>query len=224
MYVGRKKPAPTALFFNCGFARVNIQETLSEDPTTCQSKFQNQFSECSEYCLSDEQFCDRGKNKSKFEYARQTILKVFTKKWYPKEAKQTYLTTFSSAKWKALSKGEKKRHTLSFCQECREKYYHLQIAFPCLPRFSLPTTTTVTLSSTTTKERELTNTVLRELNGTYVQQFGHTFVDSLVQNNRLYAKDANWRDVRAYREARKTPIGVNIAVSALFPAVICVLL
>ena len=81
--IGVKKwPTPTALFFNCGFARVSIQETLREDPTTCQSEFQNQFSEYSEYGLSDEQFNDRGKNKSKFEYARQAILKTFTKKWY----------------------------------------------------------------------------------------------------------------------------------------------
>ena len=29
-----------------------------------------------------------GKNKSKFEYARQAILKAFTKKWYPQESKQ----------------------------------------------------------------------------------------------------------------------------------------
>ena len=68
-----------------------------------------------------------GKNKSKFEYARQAILKAFTKKWYLQESKLAYyITTFSRAIWKALSKGEKQKHTLSSCQECREKHYHLQ--------------------------------------------------------------------------------------------------
>ena len=110
--------------------------------------------------LLDEQFNDRGKNKSKFEYARQAILKTFTKKWYPQEAKQIYITTFSRANWKALSKGKKRKHTLSFCQECREKYYHLQKMFSCLPLFSFPTTTSITLSSTTRNERELTGAVL----------------------------------------------------------------
>lgn len=178
----KKKPTPTALFFNCGYARVCIRETLNEDPSTSQREFHTQFSECSEYGLSDEYFNDRGKNKSKFEHARQVILQAFTKKWYPHEAKHTYITTFSRANWKALAKGDKQKHTFSFCKQCREQYFNLQEVFPAKPVFSHPTTTTVMLSSNTNNERELTHAVLQDLNGTYVQQFGHTFIDSMVKN------------------------------------------
>ena len=178
----KKKPTPTALFFNCGYARVCIRETLNEDPSTSQREFHTQFSECSEYGLSDEYFNDRGKNKSKFEHARQVILQAFTKKWYPHEAKHTYIKTFSRANWKALAKGDKQKHTFSFCKQCREQYFNLQEVFPAKPVFSHPTTTTVMLSSNTNNERELTHAVLQDLNGTYVQQFGHTFIDSMVKN------------------------------------------
>ena len=41
-----------------------------------------------------------GKNKSKFEYARQVILKAFTKKWYPQESKLAYITTFRPWHWR----------------------------------------------------------------------------------------------------------------------------
>ena len=131
----KKKPTPTALFFNCGYARVSIRETLNEDPSTCQREFQTQFSECSEYGLPDERFSDRGKNKSKFEHTRQVILQAFTKKWYPQEAKHTYIATFSRANWKALAKGEKQKHSFSFCKQCRGQYFYLQKVFPAKPVF-----------------------------------------------------------------------------------------
>ena len=73
-------------------------------------------------------------------HARQAILKAFTKKWYPQESKLAYITTFSRANWKALSKGEKQKYTLSSCQECREKHYHLQEVFPSTPIYSFPLT------------------------------------------------------------------------------------
>ena len=160
-----------------------IRETLNEDPTTCQSEFRNQFSECSEFGLSDDQFNDRGKIRASLSMRDRQYWKHSLKSGIHRK-QNIYITTFSRGNWKALPKGEKQKHTLSFCQECREKYYHLQKAFPCQPLFSFPspTTTTVTLLSTTTTERELTSAVLTDLNGTYVQRFGHTFVDSLVQN------------------------------------------
>ena len=216
MCVGIQKPPPTALFYNCGFARVSIRELSSEDPTTCQSEFRNQFSECSKYGLSEEQFNDRGKNRSKFEYARQAILKAFTKKWYPQEMKQTYITTFSRASWKALPKGDKQKHTLSFCQECREKHYHLQKAFPCLPFFSLPSTTTTTVAP---NERELTSAVLRDLNGTYIQQFGHTFVDSLVKNCKVWTrrkqKQRKKESAKKCRDKVNKQLAENVALHTL---------
>ena len=186
MPIGTKKPIPTALFFNCGFARVSVQQSSSENPTTSQNEFRSQFSDHPEYDLADEYFRNRGKNSSKFEYARQAIVKTFTKKWYPHEDKQLYITNFSKASWKALSTTDKKKHTFSFCEECREKYGHLQRAFPTKPIFSQPnaTCTTVTLAHPAigSDERRLTNDVLRDLNGTYDQSFGHTFVDALVKN------------------------------------------
>jgi predicted HicB family RNase H-like nuclease len=222
--VGTKKPAPTALVFNCGFARVSIHEPSSEHPTTCPSEFRNQIGECSQYVLSDEQFNDRGEiqEQAKFEYARQAILKAFTKKWYPQESKEAYATTFSRTNWKHYRRAKSKlKHTLSFCQEYREKHYHLQKMFPCAPLYSFPptTTTTVTLSSAATIEKELTSAVLRDLNGTYIQQYGHTFVDSLVENckevDKKKTKEESAEYTKKCRDKVNEQLAENVALHTL---------
>ena len=94
------------LLINCGYARVIIKETATDTSETSELTFKRQFQVCSHYGVSDDLFTRRGKNKSKFEYARQIISKGFTQKWHPTEAKQTYITQFSSGKWKALAKNK----------------------------------------------------------------------------------------------------------------------
>jgi hypothetical protein len=175
-----RTPAP--LLINCGYARVTIRETANDATTDSQLAFHRQFSECSQYGVTDELFSARGKNKSKFEYARSIILKAFTKKWHPTEAKSTYIAKFSSSNWKSLAKSEKQKHTLSCCNQCREEHYHLQQVFPAQPVFHNPSPAVVSLSCAPTSEKELTTSVLKDLNGTYIQQFGHTFVHSVAQN------------------------------------------
>ena len=116
--------------------------------------------------------------------------------------KQVYLTTFSRANWKALPKTEKAKHTLSFCNQCREHYYHLQKVFPSTPVYSHTSNTTITLSSESSNEREITRAVLQDLNGTYVEQFGHTFVESLVQN----CKDVDRRKTKTEKKREQRSI------------------
>ena len=78
------------MLINCGYARVIIKETASDTSESSQLTFQRQFGEYSHYGVTDDLFTVRGKNKSKFEYAKEVVLKAFTKKWHPTEAKQNY--------------------------------------------------------------------------------------------------------------------------------------
>ena len=144
-------------------------------------------------------------------------------------SKQVYLTTFSRANWKALPKTENAKHTLSFCNQCREHYYHLQKVFPSTSVYSHTSNTTITLSSESSNEREITHAVLQDLNGTYVEQFGHTFVESLVQNckdvDRRKTKTEKKREQRSIlrkcRDKVSEQMAVNVALHTLSECYVC---
>ena len=110
------------------------------------------------------------------EYARSLILKSFTKKWHPTEAKHTSHSLVENP-WQRV----KTETHYELCTQCR-KYYHLQLVFPAQPIFSHQIPSAVSLSCTITNENDLTRSILKDLNDIYVQQFGHTFVQSVVQN------------------------------------------
>ncbi len=73
------------------------------------------------------------------------VNKVFNKRWNPDDAKQTYLSTFSTKCWEALPESEKKHHTLRDCKACQSFYGNLPSLFPCAKRAKVAAENQITL-------------------------------------------------------------------------------
>ena len=125
---------PLPLKFNCGFCRVSIKELSSHDDETREKKFKEQFS--SALNLDDSLFSVKSERHTPFFNRRcSDVKKWFTKKWDPSSSRVDYLSTFSISKWEALSTQDKRKHSLSQCERCRQKYNDLQKSFPAKPVF-----------------------------------------------------------------------------------------
>ena len=97
--------------------------------------FEENFQLCNAGLPAD-YFLRKGKHPSTFEnYGVQSILAAFNAKWYPKQARQEYITTFSLEKWKALPDPVKKSHSISKCVACSIEHSSLQTAMPLKPLF-----------------------------------------------------------------------------------------
>ena len=58
------------------------------------------------------------------------LLKTFNEHWCPQASRITYLDTFSTMKWNALSKAQQAQHTLQKCKACQVDFPELTAAFP----------------------------------------------------------------------------------------------
>lgn len=61
------------------------------------------------------------------------ITRLFSNKWHPREARDEFITTFST-RWDRLDPTEKSSHTLRECKICKEKYQSLSQSFPAPQR------------------------------------------------------------------------------------------
>ena len=76
---------------------------------------------------------NNGSKPSKFERHCNDINSYFNKKWKSLDVRASYLTTFSTAKWKAMSTNEKQKHTLANCATCYHTAGEQQANFPQKP-------------------------------------------------------------------------------------------
>ena len=107
------------------------------------------------------------------------MLDDFSTSWKPiKQHRDEYKSTFSSEKWKALPKNEKKPHLMSKCVVCAEKHIELQKSYPRLPCFE-NSLIKFPLNET---EGTITRRVLADLNDSYNSTFNHSFTESLLKH------------------------------------------
>ena len=182
---------PISLQFNCGYARVAVRELTDiareqkvNAASLCEDKFLELFSKtrAPNFGIPDGYFCSRGKNESRFEYARKKI-KAFAQKWSPTKMRVMYLEQFSMRCWKDLPQTKTDKHTLMECKECRNENY-LQSFFPLKPLFSFPDAPALTLSSHL-DEKEQTIGVLAEVNSQFMENYGSTFIESARRHCKL---------------------------------------
>lgn len=113
-----------SLLVNCGYARVamyEISKSMGNSTQPAATKFQALFPT---FNPSDNYFQPSEHNPSRFAAQCGKISQVFAKGWYPPEAKQEYLSKFATTKWIKLSPEQKAKHSLSYCDGCREKNFN----------------------------------------------------------------------------------------------------
>ena len=105
--------------FCCGFARVAIRERNLHN---CEDGV-GQFKELFPKFDQDQQT---------FEKKARKVIEGFNSRWKGenKVAKNRFLETFSSEKWKALSKYEQNAHTATDCVYCTLFYADVYFSFP----------------------------------------------------------------------------------------------
>ncbi len=82
--------------------------------------------------------------------------------------------SFSTEKWKALPKNEKKRNSFSKCCACAEKHMQLQKSYLRLSCFEIK----LPLNES---EHTVTRRVLSDLNNSYNSAFNHSFTEISVK-------------------------------------------
>lgn len=184
----------TTLEVNCGFARVAIRELTpkihgrqSIDTQKRALEFRELFKDCSNYGIENSYF-EQDKNDSMFNRDCSRILKVFKKRWNPKEARVEYEEAFSLAKWKALSTDKKQLHTLSKCKACLKDHCNKQMTFPQSPYYKEEIVTINTQCLEALGQKQATPQALAEINTTFTKAFDSSFTDLLVKHSKEVQK------------------------------------
>lgn len=216
-----------ALIINCGFARVSIYENSnpsrvgrdareSIDKQSRATSFKSQFGTC--FGIPDGYFEPRVKdNTSQFDRDSNKILDGF-KSMFRTDlgySKQSYLDTFSLARWSELSSMEKSKHTFSKCVRCFESYKEQQSFFPLKPFYQPePEPAVLTLNTGPLQQQGLksfTKNVLSELDTVFTNQANTTFTDALLKSKctKLVTKKTTQEKVKEKRNMQRT-IAKNI--------------
>lgn len=132
---------------------------------------------------SDNYFQPSEHNPSRFAALCGKISQVFAKGWYPPEAKQEYLSKFATTKWIKISPEKKAKHSLSYCDGCREKKIQLQQLFPQKPIYNYDKVLTInTEAADSLTEKEFTQCAVNELNHTFTETFNKPFSECLLSH------------------------------------------
>ncbi len=182
---------PLSLTVNCGFARVAIHQItndLSDNRGRTggrqATKFQSLFQGCDHYGIPDVYFDRTGRN-SQFDRHCELVLNTFKRKWYPQNAKASYLSVFSTLKWVALPENQKAKHTLTKCEESHQTYPELQETYPAKPVYN---PAVVTINPDVIKRmgpKRFAEQCTKDLDGAYQQAVGKSFTQQLVSTPKL---------------------------------------
>ncbi len=184
---------PVALQMNCGFCRVAIKELSNDhkfqrqkiDIETRENKFQQQFSSFSELDQSSIFNKTNTQRTCLFNRHCNQVLSMFSKKWITTSARLDYLSSFSILAWEKLSELEKRKHSLSNCERCQQKYNLLQTKFPGKPVFenTLCSAVSEIISSSTqkTKSKAVTS-VLSPIDNAFKAKFGESFTTTVTKH------------------------------------------
>ena len=196
-----------ALIVNCGYARVCMYQNSNPERTgQCarqsidfakrQAAFKEQFSStCS---FPADYFAVSSKNMTQFDRDCNKILDGFKSKFPPGCDKESYLNTFSHAKWCELPEAEKRQHSLSNCVRCYELHKDIQQYFPLKPAFHHKPIVTVDHDAVQRLGvKKFTTGVLTELNRVYEVQASTSFTDALVRS------DSSGLEKKSQKEKRR---------------------
>lgn len=186
-----------ALIVNCGYARACIYENSRNgrksrktiDSQKRLANFKLQFGTHSEYGIPIRYFEAIGRdNICQFDRDCNKVLDGFKSKFRDEVAmnRDSYLSTFSLAKWSALPSTEKNRHTISNCVRCYEMHEEQQRFFPLKPLYQpQPVLIVNKVALEQQGLKTFTSNVLKELNRVYEDEATTSFTDSLLQTKSL---------------------------------------
>ena len=198
-----------SLMVNCGYARVCIYANSDPnrrgpnarrniDTESRSQKFLSQFGTLPTYGIPEEYFTVTPTSKnhcSQFDRHCNKILNGFQSKFNIGLSRDSYLTSFSLAKWSDLAQSEKEQHTLSRCKRCFEQHEAHQRYFPLKPVYCPePVATVYRAEPVVTVDRAalqrqgveaFTVNIVSELNRVYSDEAGLSFIDAVVQDRSL---------------------------------------
>ena len=128
-----------SLQWNCGFARVAIQELsqckrgqLRNFNSEIEQEFKSHF-DLQTFHLPDNLFQANTNSRTPFQSRCTQMLNAFSKPRNKATERAKYLESFSLQTWKALSHSEQGKHTLSTCSACYVNHGDIQQYFPLKP-------------------------------------------------------------------------------------------
>ena len=205
-----KTTLDVSIHFNCGYCRVAIKDLSNEhkfnrrllNVQSIEEKFRKLFV-C--FDLNEDLFVKPVPHPSLFDRRCTQVLNTFSKKWKSPAMRTRYLVHFSICNWEKLSATEKKKHSLSKCERCRQKNLELQSSFPgAVYDDDLCTKVSNMISVTTQKNKKAAlQSVLNPLNNAFKAKFGENFTTTLTKCSPKETKVQKKRTPTDVREEKR---------------------